>query len=111
VFLHLSKAEQRRRFLSRIDHPHKAWKLEPSDVAERARWDDYQAAYGECLGVTSSRHAPWLVIPADDKKTARLLVSQAVLDALQSLHPRFPSLPPERQEALADIRKELAADD
>ena len=107
VFLHLSKDEQRRRFLKRIDRPEKTWKLDPADITERRHWDEYRDAYEACLSATSSDHAPWLVVPADDKKTARLIVSQAVLDALEALHPSFPEPTQDRRRALADIRSDL----
>src|SRR5208337_3477754 len=74
-FLHLSKEEQRRRFLERIDDSDKNWKFSQSDIAERARWKDYQKAYEACLGATSTDHAPWFVVPADDKENARLIIS------------------------------------
>ena len=110
VFLHLSKDEQRRRFLSRLDDPDKTWKFDPADMVERTRWDDYRRAYEACLSATSTEHAPWLVVPADDKKTARLIVSQAVLDQLQALHPTFPEPSAERREALAGVREQLEAE-
>ena len=110
VFLHLSKAEQRRRFLNRLDHPNKMWKLDPADMAERAHWEDYAAAYEACLNATSTAQAPWLIVPADDKKTARLIVSQAVLDALRSLHPTFPEPDAAHVQALARVRAQLEAE-
>ena len=75
-FLHLSKEEQRKRFLARIDEPEKNWKFSPADIAERKFWKQYMKAYEECLSATSTRHAPWYVVPADDKENARLIVSQ-----------------------------------
>ena len=110
VFLHLSKAEQRRRFLSRIDHAQKAWKLDPADMSERARWRDYMRAYEACLSATSTEASPWLIVPADDKKTARLIVSQVVLDALRALHPRFPEPDVEQRDSLARVRDQLLAE-
>ncbi|MBE7941829.1 MULTISPECIES: polyphosphate kinase 2 family protein [Ramlibacter] len=107
-FLHLSRKEQRKRLLERIDDPDKRWKFDPADMRERAAWKDYMRAYGECLEATSTRRAPWLVIPADDKDDARLLVSQAVLEALQSLRMRWPQPGPARQRELRQIRKQLA---
>src|SRR4029079_6870092 len=79
-FLHLSKDEQRRRLLARIDDPEKNWKFSAADVAEHDRWKEYMRAYEECLAATSTSHAPWYVVPADDKKNARLIVSQVLLD-------------------------------
>ena len=82
-FLHLSKEEQRRRFLARIDDPNKNWKFSQADIAERAQWKDYQKAYEACLEATSTGHAPWFVVPADDKENARLIISHIVLDTLE----------------------------
>jgi hypothetical protein len=84
VFLHLSKDEQRKRFLERIDEPDKNWKFSLADIHERKYWKDYMEAYEECLSATSTHHAPWYVVPADDKENARLIVSQIVLDALKT---------------------------
>ncbi|TMH45757.1 MAG: polyphosphate kinase 2 family protein, partial [Betaproteobacteria bacterium] len=84
-FLHLSKEEQRKRFLARIDEPHKNWKFSLDDVEERKYWKQYMKAYEACLAATSSRHAPWYVVPADDKPNARLIVSRIVVDALDAL--------------------------
>jgi PPK2 family polyphosphate:nucleotide phosphotransferase len=84
-FLHLSKAEQRKRFLERIDEPDKNWKFSLSDIHERKYWKHYQKAYEACLSATSTHHAPWHVVPADDKENARLIVSQIVLDAINAL--------------------------
>ncbi|MDP4006559.1 ADP-polyphosphate phosphotransferase [Methylobacterium sp. NEAU K] len=106
-FLHLSREEQRRRFLSRIDEPEKNWKFSLADVAERAHWNDYMTAYEECLAATSTDEAPWYVMPADDKLNARLLISQVVLDALAELHPAYPETSPERRRELAAIREQL----
>jgi PPK2 family polyphosphate:nucleotide phosphotransferase len=106
-FLHLSKEEQRKRFLSRIENPHKNWKLSQDDIRERELWDDYMAAYQKCLGATSTEHAPWFVVPADDKQNARLIISQIVLDTLKSLRLKFPEITKEREKELRDIRKML----
>src|SRR5262245_27158584 len=89
-FLHVSKAEQRRRLLRRFDQPHKRWKLSASDVQERQFWPQYMRAYEDCLAATSLAHAPWFVVPADDKPNARLIVSQAMIDALRDLKLRYP---------------------
>ncbi len=107
-FLHLSKEEQRKRFLARIDDPHKEWKLSDADIAERKLWKHYMKAYGECLSATSTRYAPWYVVPADDKDSARLIVSQIVLDAFEGLHMAYPKTNKKRQRALQSIRKQLA---
>src|ERR1700681_4689276 len=84
-FLHISKEEQRKRFLERIDNPEKNWKFSQDDVKERSLWDQYMDAYEKCLSATSSRQAPWYVVPADDKKNARLIISNVILDSLQKL--------------------------
>jgi PPK2 family polyphosphate:nucleotide phosphotransferase len=108
-FLHLSKGEQRRRFLARIDEPAKNWKFGLADLAERRRWDDYMAAYEACLAATSSKAAPWFVVPADDKENARLIISQIILNELEQLKMSYPEPTPERRKELLAIRKELAA--
>jgi polyphosphate kinase 2 (PPK2 family) len=107
-FLHLSKDEQRRRFLARLDDPEKNWKFSEADLAERALWKDYMRAYEHCLGATSTERAPWYVVPADDKGTARLVVSQAILDALDGLKMHYPTPDRRRRKALKAIRKQLA---
>ncbi|MCY2927020.1 MAG: polyphosphate kinase 2 family protein [Planctomycetota bacterium] len=106
-FLHLSKPEQRRRFLERIDDPAKNWKFSPADVQERAHWKQYSQAYEACLSATSTRHAPWYVVPADDKDSARLIVSQILLDTLSSLPMSYPALTPQRRRELLEIRRSL----
>jgi hypothetical protein len=90
IFLHLSKDEQRKRFLARIDEPDKNWKFSTSDIHERKYWKHYMKAYEDCLHATSTHHAPWYVVPADDKENARLIVSQIVLDALGDLKMAYP---------------------
>jgi PPK2 family polyphosphate:nucleotide phosphotransferase len=106
-FLHLSKKEQRKRFLERIDEPEKNWKFSLSDIQERKYWDDYQEAFEDCLTATSTPHAPWYVVPADDKENARLIVSQIVLDAIDSLKLAYPKTTAERVRELKKIREEL----
>jgi PPK2 family polyphosphate:nucleotide phosphotransferase len=108
-FLHLSKAEQRQRFLTRIDEPEKNWKFSLSDIKERGHWDDYQHAYSAALGATSTAAAPWHVIPADDKKNARLIVSEIIVDTLRSLDLRYPQTTPARRKELLKIRQQLAS--
>jgi polyphosphate kinase 2 (PPK2 family) len=108
VFLHLSKNEQRKRFLARIDDPQKNWKLSLADIHERKFWKDYVKAYEDCLSATSTHHAPWYVVPADDKDDARLIVSQIVLDALRGLEPSYPATTPKHRAELKSIRKMLA---
>ncbi|BFI94952.1 MAG: polyphosphate kinase 2 family protein [Rhodanobacter sp.] len=107
-FLHLSKDEQRKRFLERIDTPEKNWKFSQADIAERKFWPDYMKAYAACLGATSTRHAPWYVVPADDKKSARLIISQIVLDTLERLKMSYPRTSAKRRQELQAIRQQLA---
>jgi PPK2 family polyphosphate:nucleotide phosphotransferase len=106
-FLHLSKGEQRRRFLARIDNPEKNWKFSAADVDERDRWKDYMRAYEECLAATSTAQGPWYVVPADDKENARLIVSQVVLDTMSRLKMRYPAADPARLKELQSMRKRL----
>jgi polyphosphate kinase 2 (PPK2 family) len=105
-FLHLSKEEQRQRFLDRLEEPDKNWKFSASDLAARARWDDYMRAYGDCIGATSTEHAPWFVVPADDKKNARLIISQVLTDTIDGLRMRFPPAALSRSD-VERIRREL----
>ena len=107
VFLHLSKEEQRKRFLERIDHPDKNWKFSLADIHERKYWTHYMEAYEACLRSTSTHHAPWYVVPADDKENARLIVSQIVLDALNELKMSYPQTTARRRRELESIRKLL----
>ncbi|WP_404711798.1 ADP-polyphosphate phosphotransferase [Sphingomonas sp. MMS24-J13] len=106
-FLHLSKEEQRKRFLARIDEPEKNWKFSTADVEERKFWDHYMTAYEECLAATSTGHSPWYVVPADDKQNARLIVSQIVLDAFDDLKMSYPKTSEARRRELLMIRKQL----
>jgi PPK2 family polyphosphate:nucleotide phosphotransferase len=107
-FLHLSKEEQRKRFLKRIDEPDKNWKFGLTDIKERKYWGQYQNAYEACLSATSTKTAPWYVIPADDKPSARLIVSRIILDSLEELKMAYPKSTPKRKRELAAIRKRLA---
>jgi len=106
-FLHISKKEQAARFLSRIDDPGKNWKFGEADMKEREFWKDYSFAYEQCLSNTSTSFAPWYVVPADDKKNARLIVAQAVLDAIRDLKPRYPDTTKERAKELQQFREQL----
>jgi PPK2 family polyphosphate:nucleotide phosphotransferase len=106
-YLHLSKEEQRKRFLARIDEPEKNWKFSLADIAERKYWKHYMKAYEECLSATSTRDAPWYVVPADDKENARLIVSQIILDTLENLGMSYPKTTDERRQELLKIRKQL----
>jgi PPK2 family polyphosphate:nucleotide phosphotransferase len=107
-FLHLSKDEQRKRFLDRIDEPEKNWKFSALDLQERAHWDEYMEAYEACLPETSTDDSPWYVIPADDKKNARLFVSQVILDTLDDLKMSYPEVEADRRRELLELRKQLA---
>lgn len=107
-FLHLSKEEQRKRFLERIDAPEKNWKFNSADVAERKFWNHYMEAYEQCLSATSTNDAPWYVVPADDKENARLIVSQIVLDTFEGLEMTYPKSSAKRRRELQAIRKQLA---
>jgi len=108
VFLHLSKEEQRKRFLERIDEPDKNWKFSLADVEERKFWKHYMKAFEECLGATSTKESPWYVVPADDKESARLIVSQIILDSLEDLKMTYPETSEKRREELLEIRRKLA---
>jgi PPK2 family polyphosphate:nucleotide phosphotransferase len=108
IFLHLSYEEQRKRFLARIDEPEKNWKFSTSDIHERKYWKQYMKAYGDCFRATSTQHAPWYVVPADDKENARLIVSQIVLDTLGGLKMAYPKTTAKRHLELLAIKKLLA---
>jgi PPK2 family polyphosphate:nucleotide phosphotransferase len=110
IFLHLSQEEQRKRFLERIDEPDKNWKFSLSDIHERKYWKQYVVAYEECLSATSTHHAPWYVVPADDKENARLIVSRIVLDALDGLKMAYPKTTSKREKELKSIRKVLTSE-
>jgi PPK2 family polyphosphate:nucleotide phosphotransferase len=107
-FLHLSKEEQRKRFLERIDDPEKNWKFSSTDIEERRYWKQYAKAYEACLGATSTRRAPWYVVPADDKRNARLIVSHVIVDALKRLDIRYPRSDAKHRRELRAIRRQLA---
>ena len=107
-YLHLSKEEQRKRFLARIDEPEKNWKFSTNDIAERKFWKEYMKVYGECLTATSTRDAPWYVVPADDKENTRLIVSQIVIDTFEGLQMAYPKTSAARRRELLSIRRQLA---
>jgi PPK2 family polyphosphate:nucleotide phosphotransferase len=107
IFLNLSYEEQRKRFLARIDEPDKNWKVSPSDNHERKYWKHYMKAYEDCLQATSTHHAPWYAVPADDKENARLIVSRIVLDALKDLKMAYPKTTEKRRQELQVIGKQL----
>jgi PPK2 family polyphosphate:nucleotide phosphotransferase len=106
-FLHLSKEEQRKRFLDRIDEPEKNWKFSIADIEERKFWKQYMQAYEACLGATSTRTAPWYVVPADDKENARLIIAQIILDTFKTLDMRYPETGANRRKELLAIRRQL----
>jgi PPK2 family polyphosphate:nucleotide phosphotransferase len=107
-FLHLSREEQRKRFLARIDEPEKNWKFSLADIKERGYWKHYMRAYEECLSASSTRESPWYVVPADDKENARLIVSRVLLDAFKALKMTYPKSSAKRRRELLSIRKGLA---
>ena len=110
-FLNVSKAEQKRRFLSRLDHPNKNWKFSAGDIAERQHWDAYQRAYQEAIAGTASEHAPWFVVPADHKWFSRFVVVSALVEALEALDLKPVKLPQAEQDKLAEARRQLEAED
>jgi PPK2 family polyphosphate:nucleotide phosphotransferase len=107
LFLHVSHDEQRKRLLARIDDPEKSWKFNADDLAERALWDDYRRAYEKALSATSAKHAPWYVIPADDKRNARLLVSRVLVETLEGLDMGWPKPDAKKRDELGALRKTL----
>ncbi|CAM5396188.1 ADP-polyphosphate phosphotransferase [Eoetvoesiella caeni] len=107
-FLHVSKDEQRKRFIERIDTPEKNWKFSATDVTERAYWNEYMKAYEQCISATSSQEAPWYIVPADDKDNMRLIVSRIIVDTLKGLEMAFPTVDKTRLQEQAAIRKELS---
>jgi PPK2 family polyphosphate:nucleotide phosphotransferase len=106
-FLHLSKAEQGRRFLERINEPEKNWKIGLDDIKERGYWNEYMKAYEECISETSTADSPWFIVPADDKLNTRLIVSQIILDAFDSFDMEYPKADAERLKELQSFRQEL----
>jgi PPK2 family polyphosphate:nucleotide phosphotransferase len=108
IFLHLSYEEQRKRFLERIDNPEKNWKFSLADIHERKYWKSYMEAYEACLSATSTHHAHWYIVPADDKENARLIVSKIVLDALNGLKMKYPRTTRKRRAELLAIQHQLA---
>jgi PPK2 family polyphosphate:nucleotide phosphotransferase len=109
-FLHLSKKEQKRRLLERLDRPDKNWKFSTADVPEREHWDDYQDAYEDMIQNTASKNAPWYVVPADNKWFIRLVVAAAVVDTLKGLKLAYPKVDAEQQAELAEARKQLLSE-
>jgi PPK2 family polyphosphate:nucleotide phosphotransferase len=109
-FLHISKEEQRQRLLKRIDDPHRNWKFSLADVHERRSWDQYMSAYEEAISATSTTACPWYIVPADDKKTARLIVSSVILGALKDLDMSYPQLSAAQRRDLKQIRRTLTSE-
>ncbi len=107
VYLHMSKGEQRKRFLARIDDQEKNWKFSMADIHERKYWKQYMKAFEECLEATSTKFAPWYAVPADDKENARLIISQILLDTMDELKMSYPKTTPKRHAELLSIRKLL----
>ncbi|MEG0934412.1 MAG: polyphosphate kinase 2 family protein [Clostridia bacterium] len=107
IFLHVSKDEQKKRLLERIDRPEKNWKFDAGDLKARAMWDKYQKAYEDTINATATKHCPWYVIPADDKWFARYLISEAVLDTLDKMNPQYPELGEDEAAALPALRAQL----
>ena len=110
-FLHVSKEEQKKRFLARIDTPSKNWKFEEGDVKERGHWDEYMEAYEDAIRATGTDECPWYVVPADDKKNMRLIVSAAILKEMQSMKLKYPELPEEQKAHLAAAREFLMVEE
>jgi polyphosphate kinase 2 (PPK2 family) len=106
-FLHLSKGEQKKRFLARLDDPQKNWKFSMADIQERGYWKDYQQAYEELIRETATKHAPWYVVPADNKWYSRLVVAAAVVETLDSLQLEFPEVDKAKKKELEQVRKLL----
>jgi PPK2 family polyphosphate:nucleotide phosphotransferase len=106
-FLHVSKEEQKRRLIERIDDPKKNWKVRAGDVVERGFWNEYMAAYQDCINSTSTKRAPWYIVPADDKRNCRLIVSQIVLDTYRKLRVEMPPVSVTRQKELNRLRRQL----
>ena len=109
-FLHLSKEEQKKRFLERIDNPEKNWKFSSADAKERGHWDDYMKAYEDMIRNTATKDSPWYVVPADNKWFTRLVVAAAVIDALASLDLKYPEVGEAKLKELAEAKKQLSKD-
>jgi PPK2 family polyphosphate:nucleotide phosphotransferase len=107
-FLHLSKEEQRNRFLARIDNPDKNWKFSDADIQERQFWPQYMQAYESCISSTTSQEAPWYVVPADDKRNARLIVAKTIVETFESLNMHYPEVSDQRKRELQRLRTQLA---
>ena len=111
IFLHVSKQEQGKRLIERIEDPAKNWKFEEQDVKEREHWDHYQTAYEEAINATAAKHAPWYVVPADDKKNMRLIVGEIIVEELKKMDMSYPESTPERQTALKKLIETIRQQD
>src|SRR5439155_20683682 len=109
-FLHVSKREQKRRFLERLENPEKSWKFSTNDIKERAFWDDYMVAYENMIRHTASPEAPWYVVPADNKWFTRIAVAAAVIETLDALNLRYPTVSEEKLRELAAAKRALIGD-
>lgn len=107
IFLNISRSTQKKRFIDRLDDPDKYWKFSEADIEERKFWKEYMHAYEECISATSTKHAPWFVVPADDKKNARLIISQIILSAIKRFDMSFPELSAAELREFSRIRKRL----
>jgi len=110
VFLNLSREEQKRRFLARLDAPDKNWKFSPADIAERSHWDEYMVAYEEAIAATAAPHAPWFVVPADNKWFTHLVIVETIVAALEDLDLHYPEMTPEARARLTEVRRKLQAE-
>ena len=109
-FLNVSRKEQKKRLLDRIDDPAKQWKFNAGDIGERKLWDQYMTAYEDMIRATATDHAPWYVVPADHKWVTRLVVASAIIERIESVDPKFPTLSEEQLRAIASVRERLAED-
>jgi PPK2 family polyphosphate:nucleotide phosphotransferase len=109
-FLNVSRKEQKKRLLDRIDDPAKQWKFNAGDIGERKLWDQYMTAYEDMIRATATDHAPWYVVPADHKWVTRLVVASAIIERIESIDPKFPTLSEEQLRAIASVRERLAED-
>jgi polyphosphate kinase 2 (PPK2 family) len=109
-FLHVSRKEQKRRFLERIENPEKNWKFSPTDAQERGYWKDYMRAYEDMIRNTATKHSPWYVIPADNKWFTRIAVAAIVIQTMESLGLRYPKVGKEKLAELAETKKKLLAE-
>ena len=107
-FLHISREEQKKRFMQRLDRPHKHWKFSTADIRERGFWDDYMHAFEQAIEATASKHAPWFVVPADNKWFTRLVVAAAIVEVVEKLELSYPKIDAAKKKELATARRVLA---